>query len=75
MAECAAMRPTPPSGSLWLRSLLAAIPIASLTVLVPLANRVDPRIFGMPFLLAWIVGWVLLTPAFLWTIGRLEGHW
>lgn len=26
-----------------------------------LANRVEPRIFGFPFLLAWIVGGVLLT--------------
>jgi len=69
------MRPTPPSGASWLRLLLAAIPFAALSVLVPVANRVEPRIFGIPFLLAWIVGWVLLTPAFLWTIGRLERHW
>jgi len=58
-----------------LRLLLAAMPIAALSVAVPLVNRVEPRFFGLPFLLCWIVGWALLTPAFLWTIGRLERRW
>jgi len=55
-----------------MRLLLAAVPFAALTVAVPLVNRVEPRFFGVPFLLCWIVAWVLLTPAFLWTIARLE---
>lgn len=58
-----------------LRLLLAAIPIVALSVAVPLVNRVDPRVFGVPFLLCWVIAWVLLTPAFIWTIGRLERHW
>jgi hypothetical protein len=58
-----------------LRLLLAAIPIVALSIAVPLVNRVEPRIFGLPFLLCWVVGWALLTPAFLWTIGRLERRW
>jgi hypothetical protein len=58
-----------------LRAILAAVPIAALTVAVPLVNRVEPRIFGVPFLLAWTVAWVLFTPAFLWTIGRIERRW
>jgi hypothetical protein len=58
-----------------LRVALAAIPIAALTVAVPLVNRIEPRVFGLPFLLFWIVAWVLATPAFLWTIGRLERRW
>jgi Protein of unknown function (DUF3311) len=58
-----------------LRALLAAIPIAAMTVVVPLVNRIEPRIFGLPFLLWWIIVWVLLAPAFLWTIGRLERRW
>jgi hypothetical protein len=69
------MRPAPPLGTLPLRVLLTAIPIAALSVAVPLVNRVEPRLFGVPFLLCWVVAWVLLTPAFLWTIGRLERHW
>jgi hypothetical protein len=58
-----------------LRLLLAAIPVAALTIAVPLVNRIEPRVFGLPFLLAWILAWVLLTPAALWTIGRLEQRW
>lgn len=58
-----------------LRAVLAAIPIAALTVAVPLVNRVDPRILGLPFVLFWILAWVFLTPVFLWSIGRLERRW
>jgi hypothetical protein len=58
-----------------LRVLLAAMPLAALTVAVPLANHVEPRIGGLPFVLCWIMSWVFLTPFFLWTIGRLERHW
>ncbi|MBV8724979.1 MAG: DUF3311 domain-containing protein [Candidatus Eremiobacteraeota bacterium] len=58
-----------------LRMLLAGIPIAALTVAVPLVNRIEPRLFGVPFLLCWIMGWIVVTPAFLWTIGRLERRW
>lgn len=55
--------------------LLAAIPFAALSIAVPLVNRIEPRIFGLPFVLAWIVAWVLLTPAFLWGVGRIERRW
>jgi hypothetical protein len=48
----------------------AAIPVLALTVGVALANRLEPRILGLPFVLAWIVAWVLLTPAFLWVAYR-----
>jgi hypothetical protein len=58
-----------------LRLLLAAIPFAALSVAVPLVNRIEPRILGLPFVLAWIVAWVVLTPAFLWTLGRVEKRW
>jgi Protein of unknown function (DUF3311) len=58
-----------------LRATLAAIPIAALSVAVPFVNRVEPRVIGLPFVLAWIVAWILATPAFLWTIGRIERRW
>ncbi len=69
------MRPTPPSSVLGLRVLLAAVPIAALTVAVPFVNRIEPRILGLPFILAWSIAWVMLTPAFIWSIGRLDRHW
>jgi len=58
-----------------LRFLLAAIPFGALTLAVPFVDRVEPRIFGLPFLLVWITGWVLVTPAFIWGVGRSEGRW
>lgn len=58
-----------------LRAVLAAIPVAALTVAVPMVNHVDPRVLGLPFVLFWIVAWIFLAPAFLWTVGRLERRW
>ena len=58
-----------------LRIALAAIPILAMTVAIPVVNRVEPRVFGLPFLLCWLLLWTVLTPAFLWTIGRLERRW
>lgn len=58
-----------------LRIWLAAIPIAALSIAIPLVNRIEPRVLGLPFVLFWIVAWILLTPAFIWSIGRLERRW
>ncbi|HEX3551103.1 MAG TPA: DUF3311 domain-containing protein [Candidatus Elarobacter sp.] len=48
----------------------AVIPALALTLGVVFANRLEPRILGLPFVLAWIVAWVLLTPAFMWVAYR-----
>jgi hypothetical protein len=40
---------------------LAVAPAIGMLGGVPFANRVEPRVFGLPFLLFWIVAWVLLT--------------
>jgi hypothetical protein len=40
---------------------------------VPFANRLEPSLFGLPFLLAWIVGAVVLTTpvmALVWMLDR-----
>jgi hypothetical protein len=52
--------------------ICAALPILALTFGVALADRLEPRILGLPFVLAWIVLWVLLTPAFMWVAYRSE---
>ncbi|PZR56475.1 MAG: hypothetical protein DLM50_08310 [Candidatus Meridianibacter frigidus] len=57
-----------------LRAVFALIPALMLTLAVPLINRVEPHVFGLPFLLAWIVLWLLLTPLFLYAIYRMEGR-
>ena len=55
--------------------MLAAIPPLALSVAVPFVNRVEPRVLGLPFILAWIAGWVLVTPLFVWYVGRIERRW
>lgn len=52
--------------------MLAFIPFVALSFAIPLVNRIEPRIFGLPFLLAWIAVWMLLTPLFLYALYRLE---
>jgi Protein of unknown function (DUF3311) len=52
--------------------VLAAIPALMLAFAVPLVNRVEPRIFGFPFLMVWITAWVALTPLFLYGVERLR---
>ena len=47
------------------RVVLAAIPSVMLVLAPLVANRDEPRVLGLPFLLAWIIVWVLLTPPFL----------
>jgi hypothetical protein len=54
------------------RVVLAVIPAVMLTFAVPLVNRVEPRVFGLPFLLVWIAAWVAVTPLFLYGVERLR---
>jgi uncharacterized protein DUF3311 len=52
--------------------ILAAIPFLALTLGSFVANRLEPMIFGLPFLLAYCVFWVLMTPVFLFCGDRLR---
>lgn len=54
------------------RFVLPSIPVVMLTLAIPLVNRIEPRIFGIPFLAGWIAIWVLLTPLFLYALYRVE---
>ena len=56
------------------RFALAIVSPLMLTFAVPLANHVEPRVFGFPFLLVWIFFWVAATPLFLYGVYRLEGR-
>jgi hypothetical protein len=40
---------------------LGAAPFVGILLGAPFANSVEPLVLGMPFILAWIVGWVVLT--------------
>ena len=41
------------------------IPAVALVTGLPFVNRIEPIVLGLPFLLFWILGWVLVTPVFL----------
>ncbi len=45
--------------------MLALIPALALVAGLPFVNRIEPVVLGLPFLLVWILGWVLVTPVFL----------
>lgn len=50
--------------------VFAALPFVTLVFCLPLVNRVRPVILGLPFLLFWIVFWVLMTPLALYLADR-----
>jgi hypothetical protein len=50
---------------------LALLPAAALLAAPWVADR-PTRVLGVPFLLAWTVGAVLLTSAVMWLIHRLD---
>jgi hypothetical protein len=43
----------------------ALAPAVALVAGLPFVNRIEPVVLGLPFLLFWILGWVLVTPVFL----------
>jgi len=51
---------------------LAILPAIGLIAGVPFANRVEPYVLGLPFLLFWIVAWVVATSAIMATIWLLD---
>lgn len=53
--------------------LLAFIPFIMMVVLIPLVNKTEPYILGMPFILFWIVLWTLLSAVVMLIIYKLDG--
>ena len=47
---------------------LAALPFLAMLAGAAFFNQVTPFVFGMPFLLAWMVGCVILTSAVMGVI-------
>ena len=52
--------------------VLAALPFFGILVGTVFANRVEPFVLGMPFILFWIVIWVLLTSVIMAVVYRLD---
>ncbi|MWA09484.1 DUF3311 domain-containing protein [Streptomyces sp. BA2] len=36
------------------------------------ANRIEPRILGIPFLLAWVIAATVISPLVIWLAARLD---
>ncbi|NOU70393.1 DUF3311 domain-containing protein [Paenibacillus sp. LMG 31458] len=51
---------------------LALLPFVGMLVLLPLVNKVQPFILGMPFILFWVVLWAVLSSACLGLIYKLD---
>lgn len=54
--------------------LFALIPFAAMCFSVPLWDRVEPTVLGLPFNLFWLLAWILLTPACMWGAYRAENR-
>ncbi|GGZ75445.1 DUF3311 domain-containing protein [Streptomyces subrutilus] len=56
---------------LWLGVLFVPfVPFVLFCVVLPLVNRVEPRIAGVPFLLVWLAVATLVTPLAVWLARR-----
>ncbi len=68
------MSQTVVSGSPRMRAYhwLAALPAVCMLGGVPFVNRVQPYVLGLPFLLFWIVLWVVLTSGIMGVINALD---
>jgi uncharacterized protein DUF3311 len=51
---------------------LAVLPFLGILVGTAYVNQVEPLVFGMPLVLAWIVGWVVVGAAILAVIYVLD---
>jgi hypothetical protein len=52
--------------------VLGLVPFAGMCFSVAIWDRVDPRIAGLPFNLAWLIGWIVLTSTCMAFAYRIE---
>ena len=52
--------------------LLGLIPFVAMCFSVALWDRIDPVILGIPFNLAWLLCWIILTSLCIWAAYRIE---
>lgn len=51
---------------------LLIIPFIGMAGLVPFANRIEPYVLGLSFLLFWIALWMVLSSVVMFIIYRVE---
>ena len=64
----------PPAAPLRPYHALAALPTIGLLGGIPWANRVEPYVLGLPFLLFWVVMWVVTTSGIMLLITTLDAR-
>ncbi|MET3576135.1 DUF3311 domain-containing protein [Bhargavaea ullalensis] len=52
--------------------LLLLIPFIGMAFCLPLANKIEPYVLGLPFFMFWIVLWMVLSSLIMWIVYRLE---
>jgi hypothetical protein len=52
--------------------LLALLPFIGILGCMSFVNKVTPYVFGMPFILFWIVLWVILTSGIMAIVYKLD---
>lgn len=54
--------------------LVALIPFGAMCFSVPLWDRIDPMLLGIPFNLFWLMSWIVLTTVCMWVAYKLDGE-
>lgn len=52
--------------------LLALLPFIMMVLAIPLVNKTEPYIFGMPFILFWVVLWTVMTSVIMLVIYKFD---
>lgn len=52
--------------------LLVCLPLAAQLAVLPIVNRIDPVILGLPFFQFWLFLWILLSPLCTYGIYRIQ---
>lgn len=52
--------------------VLGSIPFLAMCFSVAFWDRVDPMILGVPFNLAWLICWIVLSTVCMWAAYRVE---
>jgi hypothetical protein len=56
----------------WRALAIAMVPFVGICFSVPLWDRVDPMVLGLPFNMFWLLAWIPLTSACLALAHRIE---
>ena len=48
--------------------LLALVPFVAMCFSVPLWDRIEPLVLGLPFNLFWLIAWIVLSSGCMWLV-------